>query len=91
MKTIWKFTLQPDSLTLRMPLEAKILHVDEQHGKICLWAEVDDDLPEEERIFEIFGTGHKMIEQMGISREYIGTAKMQGGSFIFHVYEYTGI
>ena len=91
MKTIWKFTLQPDNLVLEMPLDAKILHVDEQHGSICLWAEVSDDLPKEKRTFEIFGTGHEMIEQMGISREYIGTAKMQGGMFIFHVYEYTGI
>ena len=91
MKTIWKFTLQPDNLIMRMPLDAKILHVDEQHGSICLWAEVDDKQPREKRVFEICGTGHEMIEQMGISREYIGTAKMQGGTFIFHVYEYTGI
>ena len=91
MKTIWKFTLHPDNLIMEMPLDAKILHVDEQHGSICLWAEVDDKQTREKRVFEIFGTGHEMIEQMGISREYIGTAKMQGGMFIFHVYEYTGI
>ena len=91
MKAIWKYTLQPDNTTMEMPKGAKVLHVDEQHGSICIWAEVDSEQPTEERKFEIFGTGHEMPSIKGLFRKYVGTAKMQGGTFIFHVYEYTGI
>ena len=88
MKTIWKYTLTPSSQKVQMPIEAKLLYVSEQHGEICIWAEVEDNLPTEERTFEVYGTGHSILEEAFISRKYIGTAKMDNGTYIFHVYEY---
>ncbi len=87
MKTIWKFEITPDNLSLAMPQGAVILCVREQHDNICLWAEVESLSPQEERIFEVFGTGHEIHEDMGIQRKYLGTAIIHDGSLVFHVYE----
>ena len=92
MKQVWKYCIDPNNLTHIMPKGAKILCVDEQMGNICIWVEVNPSHPHQERrIFEVFGTGHPIIEDMGTSREYIGSVKMDGGQLVFHVYEYTGI
>jgi hypothetical protein len=86
--SIWKYELHPDSLKLNLPVNAQVLSVDEQFDKICLWCEVDPTAQETElRIFEIYGTGHRIEHDMGVSRDYIGTVKLQNGRFIFHIYE----
>lgn len=90
MHTIYKYELWPDALKIEMPKGAKILTAREQHDKICLWAEVNTDNATEVRTFEIFGTGHQIPYDMGVSRDYIGTAMLEGGSLVMHVYEYTG-
>lgn len=90
MKTIHKFPLFVNKLDIEMPKGARILTAREQHDTICVWAEVDTAQQTERRRFEVFGTGHPMREDMGISREYIGTAILEGGALVLHVYEYTG-
>jgi hypothetical protein len=91
MKTIWKFVIDPKNLKLEMPVESKILTVQGQDHDICIWAEVDTEAEKEEVLFEVFGTGHELTENMGTGREYVGTAQMYGGSLVFHVYRWTGI
>ena len=86
MKSIWKFELGPNNLKIMIPAGANLLTAQEQHDQICVWAEVDTTAPKEEVLFEVFGTGHVMPEAMGLDREYVGTAQIQGGSFVFHVY-----
>lgn len=42
MKTIWKFPLEvTDEQVLMVPKGAKLLTVQKQDGKPCLWCEVD--------------------------------------------------
>lgn len=92
MRTIYKFTVRPDMLKVQMPKGAKILTAREQFDEICIWAEVDTDRPNEMRHFEVYGTGHPTpADGIGQSREYIGTAHLEGGALVFHVYEYTGV
>ena len=97
MKSIWKFELNPanlrDPTNLRaiIPTGAKLLTAQGQNDKICVWAEVDTDAEREEVLFEVFGTGHEIPEQLGASREYVGTAQIHGGALVFHVYRWTGI
>ena len=91
MKTIYKYEISPHKLRLEMPKGARILAAREQFENICIWAEVDTEQPQETRYFEVFGTGHAMHEDMGVSREYLGTAVLGGGALILHVYEYSGI
>jgi hypothetical protein len=84
-RTIWKFTLAPGRAAgVSMPIGAKILHVHEQAGDICLWAEVDSKASNEWRKITIYGTGHEMPADPGT---YIGSVHLANGRFVFHVYE----
>ena len=74
---------------VQMPKDAKILTVSVQNFALYLWAEIDTDQALENRRIEIFGTGHEIKYDIGISRNFLGTAFL--GDFVWHVYEYTGI
>ncbi len=86
-KTIWKYVLIPEKLTISIPEGATILTAREQKDEICVWAEVDPGNVLEVRTFEIFGAGHHIHVGMGVDRKYIGTASLYGGDLIFHIYE----
>ena len=90
MKTIWKFVLSPQGLqTIEMPAGAKLLYVREQNNDICIWAEVDRYSWKEDRTFEVFGTGHERYDADSVEAErtYLGSAHLQGGALVLHVYE----
>lgn len=83
MKTIWKYTLQPEC-TLDMPKGADVLSVREQGEDICLWALVDPSAEKEQRQFVAFGTGHDVPDR---NMKFIGTAHLHDSSLVFHVFE----
>ena len=85
MRTVWKYELYADGETqLRpMPRGATIVHVAEQRGSLCLWAEVDPNRSLVDRCFVVHGTGHP-IEHDGV---YVGTLIHFGGDLVWHVYE----
>lgn len=90
MMTIWKFELEFNDVTnISMPEGAEILTVqkDEKSNKPCIWALVDTCNDNEERCFELFGTGQEIHFDMGVDREYIGTYQYQKGQFVGHVFE----
>lgn len=83
MKEIWKFEIPPIMRgNFDMPMGAEILTVNEQHGGIHIWAIVDPSAPPENRIFQVYGTGHPMKDE---KRKYIGTAFT--GDLVWHVFE----
>jgi len=85
MKRIWKYPLaETDEQILLMPEGAKILHVGEQRGVICVWVEVDTDAEMEHRKFYIVGTGNKFPLY---HVKYLGTVIKEMGVFVWHVYE----
>jgi hypothetical protein len=86
MKTIWKWTLKPETTIVKdMPHGAQLLAVQEQHGEPQLWALVDtDETTTYPRTFRVYGTGHNMPDQPG---KYVGTFQVQGGDLVFHVFE----
>lgn len=89
-KTIWKFELKTtDNQTIEMPANAEILTVQTQHEVPCIWALVDPTEPNEKRFIKVFGTGHDVHYEMGLSRNYLGTYQLHNGSLVFHVFEYT--
>ena len=91
-KTIWKFELETtDNQTIEMPVNAEILTVQTQNETPCMWALVDPTEKKEKRFIEVFGTGHDVHYDMGVSRNYLGTYQLHGGSLVFHVFEYTGV
>ena len=91
MNTVYKYELESENLgdyiKINMPFDATIICVKEQFGKVCVWASVDTSQGMRERIFQVFATGQDQPQQMGISREYIGTVFFNAGGVVFHVYE----
>jgi hypothetical protein len=86
MRSIFKYPIQiTDVQTLSMPEAAEILTVQIQDGVPCLWAIVDTQVVNQERVIEVFGTGRPLHQDMGISRVYIGT--VQERPFVWHVFE----
>lgn len=88
MTTIHKYILEmTDEQVIALPMEARILSIQEQKNHLCLWAMVDPELGKTSHIIEIFGTGQAMG---GADRSYLGTVKMNDGSFVWHVFERMG-
>ncbi len=86
METIWKYELETtDFQTVSLPVNAEILTIDTQCSTVCIWALVEKtEHKNEEKIIEIFGTGHEMKEA---NRKYIGTYQLNGGALVFHAFE----
>jgi hypothetical protein len=83
MKTIWKWTLQPET-TINMPHGAKLLAVQEQRGEPQLWALVDPGAKTYPRTFRVYGTGHNLPDDPG---QYVGTFQIHNEALVFHVFE----
>ena len=86
MTTIWKYELSPHVLFYDLPRGAKVLSAREQGDAICFWAEVDPNQPKEPRKMMVFGTGHVIPPE---PMRFVGTAHIQQGALVFHVYEGT--
>ena len=88
-KVIYKYPLGvTDFQKVLMPVGAEILICQTQFGEPKLWAFVNpNEINKEYRNIEIFGTGHIVVCDMGISRKYISTFQMYGGQSVFHVFE----
>ena len=88
MRTIHKFVLNIGETVLSLPADAKPLYVDNQHGELCLWVELDPhDFNRVDRHFIVFGTGHLIGDIVGMEITYIGTTLLDSGYFVAHVYE----
>ncbi len=84
-QVIWKFPLEvADGQMIEMPAHAKILHVQMQDGKPCLWAYCDPEQPKQPRLIRTIGTGHPIPDE---SLTYIGTYQTDGGRLVWHVFE----
>lgn len=83
-QSIWKYPLEViiDKQTVFMPAGAQILSVENQHGRLCIWAIVDTSADLEDREIIVMGTGGPV--PLG-ELDHIGTAIM--GSLVWHVAE----
>ena len=88
IKNIFKYNLETtDKQIVNLPKGAEILSIKVQRGEPKLWALVDSNEPLEERIIEIFGSGHDIHYDMGVERKFICTYQQLNGSFVGHVFE----
>lgn len=82
---VWKYTLDRAVNEIGLPSGATVLTVAAQRNEICLWARVD---PRAEKVtlrtFRVVGTGH---EELTGGETYIGSALINDGAFVFHVFE----
>lgn len=85
MNTIYKFELQEASKqSIKIPKGFRILNLGIQNDNICVWAMVDSESPSELVSFEIYGTGHEIIEDA--NRRYIGTVIKTYTGLVWHVF-----
>lgn len=84
-KVIWKYPIKVEAQqSIEMPIGAEILCVQMQGEQPCLWAKVSPDGWPRAKTIVIHPTGHEFEDYAG---RYIGTFQMQGGMYIWHVYE----
>ena len=98
-QSVWKFPLIVKAkTTLQMPVGSQILCVQAQADTLpCLWALVYPEEKMEDRVFELFGTGHHIPDDIDkgftpptlplTTRIYIGTFQLQNGAFVGHLFE----
>jgi hypothetical protein len=82
--TIWKKQLQPIQLqTIDVPRGAVFLCAREQFEQACVWFKCDPSAPLEMVALALVGTGNPMPAD----GRYLGTAFLQGGTLVLHVFE----
>lgn len=72
---------QKSAQVVVMPSVHKILTVQDQRGKICMWADVDKESRLAEFLFYIVGTG----QAPNNTSCYVGT--VQQDDYVWHIYK----
>lgn len=88
--TVWKFPFDiEDDIGVEMPRGARVLHVDAQFGRPCLWALVAPAAPKEVRRFRLAGTGHPLppLDRVIFDWIHVGSFQMAGGQLVWHLFE----
>ena len=82
---VWKYPINIDGLTeLTLPGGAQVLTVNLQNEKPFLWAMVDPDKHLTTRRFRLVATGESFEANDPF---YVGTLFVEGGRYVFHVFE----
>ena len=84
-KRIYKYAV-PGKMTGRVK---KWLQPHYQYGQLMVWAELDDNMPEEDWVIVPIGTGWELegAEATVLDNgEYCGTVLEEDGPFVWHVY-----
>lgn len=86
MHAVYKYALElTDMQSIYLSKGAKILHVDEQHGLLQLWAIVDPGGEPELRTIFLAGTGVEIPNPREL--EHINTFLMMSGELVWHAFE----
>jgi predicted mannosyl-3-phosphoglycerate phosphatase (HAD superfamily) len=86
MRTIYKYELQPGVNHLKLPDGARVLDVQQQRDKACLWALIDPKCKETMRTFVIVGTGHPLDESIDRA-VHVATFQQPDQGLVWHVFE----
>jgi len=84
MAEIRKYIIDYNRTDIEMPLDSEILSIQNQHGKMVIWALTEPSKPVEIRTFIKVLTGFEMNEP---SSRYIGTVQFDDGLFVNHLFE----
>ena len=75
-----------DNFSLDLPRGAKILSVQEQNKKACLWVLIEKATPTVKRFFRLAGTGN-YIKESSDKLNFVGTFQLLDGNFVGHLFE----
>ncbi len=89
MNAIWKYPFDvTDHVIVKVPAQSKVLCVQMQGGRPCIWVLVDPSSARTESLhLRVIGTGHQHVLIDG--ERYIGT--VQDGQFVWHVFHGVGV
>ena len=90
MNVIYKYELKPvrgtAEIEVMMPFGAAVLQAGVQGEDIFIWAQIDDtEKTNENRLFEVYGTGHEMLADYVERRTFVNTVFL--GPLVFHVFQ----
>ena len=91
MEKICKYELEiADEQKINIPAFSRILSVQAQHDKLCLWAVVETEMPLSEIEILIVGTGNECPEGCWdnppiYNNKFLGTVQMHNG-LVWHVF-----
>ena len=71
---------------IKIPIQARFLHVDVQHGKIATWWLIDTESPAYEHTIRVYGTGFGIDEDL-LRMRYLGTVQLREGMLVLHVFD----
>ena len=88
-RTIWKYVLQRGwQIPLELPRNAQYLHLHQQNDRdVSLWFLADTEEPKVTRYFTAVEAGGTAPPP---AAKYLGTAHLQSGSLVVHVFEVAG-
>ncbi len=87
--TIWKYVLDKPITTIEVPANSKVLYLGVQYNLLALWILVPlGNAKKVKRTFRNYLTGTGSLDDTE-SLVYIGTAILDRGSFVAHVFEDT--
>lgn len=83
--TIWKFIIQDtDEQTILVPLGSRLLSVQAQGHKPCIWALVNPNQPFVPMVVRIIKTGSPIDPFEDLT--YLGTYQLFDGDYVGHVF-----
>lgn len=89
-KKIYKYKLDfsnSGKRNLSLPSSSEILSCQLQDNEIMIWVLIDPKVAETELFyFEIFGPGHEVGCDMGISRKFLNTVQFFNG-LVYHIFQ----
>lgn len=88
MRSIYKYVISPEKeeLAIDAPI-IRFLSAQVQYGKICIWAEVDTDMPDRHFGFLPIGTGWNLSDFQHFDKAvYLDTVQTYGGDLVWHLY-----
>lgn len=89
METVWKkmLELNPQQF-IDVPKGATFLCAREQHGKVAVWFRCNpEETKTDEKLIRMLGTGHCLLAPG--EGKYLGTAALDNGALIIHVFDET--
>lgn len=89
MKAVYKYLLPPfeSEFEMQLPMGAKLLSVQSQHGRVHLWALVDQNAPLARFTFRLVTTGRVIENNDPLhGMDFLGTFQLRGGNHIGHVW-----
>lgn len=90
MKRIFKYLVPEaaEQFELELPIFSEILTFQSQKEQFYILAIIEDEEDRtEKRYFRILGTGRPLITGKYKIQKYIGTAQIEEGELVFHLFE----